>query len=95
MDRFLEINALSLYGSKMIYDRPNHFGRLPLVLDVSNLFWLGPNNFGQVQIRKINPGKSNLNLTKMIWMRPKLFGPDKTICSCPKQFGRSKIILEL
>ena len=61
----------------MIYDRPNHFGRIPLVLDVSNLFWSGPNHFGQVQIIKITPGKSNLNLTKTIWMQPKLFGPDK------------------
>ena len=95
-------NALSFYGSKMILYRPNNFGRVPIVLDVSNLFWLGPNNFRQVQIIKIGPEKHNLNLTKMIWTRPKRFGPDqndldptKTICTRPKQFGPSKIILDL
>ena len=30
------ISALSFYGSKMILDRPNNFGRVPIVLDVSN-----------------------------------------------------------
>ena len=66
----------------MILDRPNHFGRVPIVLDGSNLFWLGPNHFGQVQIIKISLEKSNLDLTKdaldltqMIWTRPKLFEP--------------------
>ena len=42
--------ALSFYGSKIIFDRPNNFGRVPIVLDVSSLFWSGPNHFGQVQI---------------------------------------------
>ena len=39
---------------------PNHFGRVPLLLDVSICF-------GSVQIMKISPKKSVLNLTIMIW----------------------------
>ena len=46
-------NALSFYGSKMILDRPNHFGRVPIILEGFNSFWLGSNHFGQVQIIKI------------------------------------------
>ena len=61
-----ETNALSLYGSKMILERPNHFGQVPIVLDGPNLYWSDTNHFGQVQIIKISPEKSNLNLTKMI-----------------------------
>ena len=30
-----------------------------------------------VQIIKVSPKKSNLNLTKMIWIRPKWFAPDQ------------------
>ena len=62
----LDIYALSFYGTKIILDRPNNFGRVPIVLDGSNSFWSGPNHFGQVQIIKISPEKSNLNLTKTI-----------------------------
>ena len=69
--------ALSFYGSKMILDSPNHFGQVPIVLVGSNLFWSDPNHFGQVQIIKISPKKSNLNLTKVIWTRPKRYGPDQ------------------
>jgi hypothetical protein len=72
---------LSFYGSKMI-------------LDVSNVFWSGPNHFGQVQIIKISPEKSNLNLTNIIWTWPKQFGPhqnnlypSKTIWIVQNQFG--------
>ena len=61
----------------MILDRPNDFGQVQIVMDGSNLFWSGPNHFGQVQIIKISPEKSNLNLTKMIWTRPKQFAPDQ------------------
>ena len=75
--RTLTSYALSFYGSKMILDRPNHFCRVLIVLDGSNLFCLGPNRFGQVQIMKIIPEKSNLNLTEMIWIRPKQFAPDQ------------------
>ena len=65
--------VLSFYGSKMILDRPNDFGQVPIVMDMSNLFWSAPNHFGQVQIIKISPEKSNLNLTKTICTRPKSF----------------------
>ena len=57
-------NALSFYGSKII-------------LDGSNLFWSGPNHFGQVQIVKISPEKfeqaeqNDLDPTKTIRIRPK------------------------
>ena len=47
----------------MILEHPNDFGRVPNVLDRSDLFWSGSNHFGQVQIIKISPEKSNLNLT--------------------------------
>ena len=55
---------------------PNHFGRV-----CTNCFGLRfgrfefRNHFGQVQIIKVSPKKSNLNLTKMIWIRPKQFVP--------------------
>ena len=62
------INALSFYESKMILSHPNPFGRVPIVLDGSNLFWWRPNHFGKVQIIKISSKKVNLNMTK-------LFGP--------------------
>ena len=60
--------ALSFYGFKKILDCPNHFGRVFIVLDGSNLFCSGSNHLGQVQIIKIIPEKSNLNLTEMIWI---------------------------
>ena len=36
---FMLVYALSFYGPKMILDRPNHFGRVPIILDGPNLFW--------------------------------------------------------
>jgi len=56
---------LSFYGYKIILDCPNNFGRVPIILDGSNLFWMGPNHFGKVQIIK----------TSLIWTWPKRFGP--------------------
>ena len=44
-------DALSFYGSKMILDRPNHFGRVPIILDGSNSFWSRPNH--KKQPRKV------------------------------------------
>ena len=38
---------------------------------------MGPIHFGQVQITKFCSEKSNLNLNKMIWIRPKLFVPSQ------------------
>ena len=69
----MKTNALSFYGSKMILDRPNNFGRVPIVLHKSNSFWSGPNHFGQVQIIKICPEKYNLDPTKTNCTRPKSF----------------------
>ena len=53
-------DALSFYGSKMILDRANHFGRAQFVLVGSNSIWLGPDHFGWVQIIKISPYKSQV-----------------------------------
>ena len=61
----------------MILDHPNHFGRVPIVLEGSNTFWAGPNHFGQEQIVKISPEKSNLNPTKIIWTKQKRLAPDQ------------------
>ena len=52
---------------------PNNFGQVPIVFDESNSFWSGQNHFGHVQIIKISPKKSDLNLTKTICIRPKQF----------------------
>ena len=41
---YLVTNALSFYGSKTILDRPNHFGRVAIILDRSNSFWSGSNH---------------------------------------------------
>ena len=54
--------------------------RVQIILVEYQTFWSGLNQFGQVQIIKISPEKSSLNL-------------NKTICTSSKQFGRSKIIL--
>ena len=72
-----ESYALSFYESIMILDWPNYFGRLPIVLDGSNFFGQDPNHFGQLQIIRISPEKSNWNLTKMIWTCPKQIGPNQ------------------
>ena len=88
-------SALSFYGFKMIFDRPNHFGQVPIVLDRPNSFWSGPNHFGQVQIVKISPETSNLNLTKMIWTRPKQFGPDQNNLYLSKTIWTVQNLLDL
>ena len=71
----LFIYALSFYRSKMILDRPNCFGRVQIVLVGSKSFWLGPNHFGQVQIRFFWTNFYNLDLTKMVCTRPKRICP--------------------
>ena len=78
--------ALSFYGSKIILDLPNDFGRVPIIFDGSNSFGSGPNHFGQVQIIKISSEKSDLNLTKMIWTWPKQFIPIQNNLDGPKSF---------
>ena len=62
------INALSFYRSKMILDCLNCFGLVQIGLVGSNLFWKGPNYFGQVQIRLFF---YNLDPTKTIGTHPK------------------------
>ena len=70
----LNTSALSFYGSEMVLDSPNHFGWAPIISEGSNLVWLYPSHFGQVQIKNISPEKSNLNLTKTIWTVQNNFG---------------------
>ena len=69
------IIALSFYRSKMILDHPDCFGRLQIVLVGSKPFWSGPNHFGQVQIKLLWTNFYNIDLTKLIWTRPKRIGP--------------------
>ena len=38
-----QFNALSFYGSKMILDHPNCFGRVQIIMIRSKSFWIGPN----------------------------------------------------
>ena len=64
-------NALSFYGSKIILDRQNNIGGVQIVLDKS-------------KFKKDSPDKSNLNLTKMIWTRPKQFAPVQNNLDGPK-----------
>ena len=59
----------------MILDRPNCFGLVQIVLVMSKSFWAGPNHFGQVQIRLFWTIFYNMDLSKMIWTRPKRIGP--------------------
>ena len=73
--------------SKSFWSSTNHFGRAKFVLVGFKSFWTGPNY-------KNNPEKSNLNQTKMIWIRPKQFAPDpnnlylsKTIWTVQNHFG--------
>jgi hypothetical protein len=47
---------------------------------------MSPNHFGQVQIIKISPEKSNLNLTKMIWTPPNQFVLVQNNLDSPKSF---------
>ena len=72
----------------------NRFGRVQFVLVESKSCWTGPNHVGQVQIIKISPEKSNINLTKMILTQSKLFGhdqnnlyPSKIIWTVQNHFG--------
>ena len=73
---------------------PNHFDRVPIVLDKSNLFWLGSNHFRQVQI---SPEKSNLTdqnnleITKTICTRSKHFGPLEGQSIIKREYQRKNI----
>ena len=81
---FFFFYALFFYAFKMILDCPNHFGRVLIVLDRSNSFWLGPNHFEKIQIIRFGPENSNLNLTTTIWTQPKQFAPVQNNLDCPK-----------
>ena len=61
----------------MVLDRRNTLGRVPIVMNGSNSFWLDPKSFWIGPNDKNNPEKSNLNLTKRIWALPKEFGPNQ------------------
>ena len=62
----------------------------------SKSFWLSTNPFEWIQFILFGlksfwtgPNYKNLNLTKMIWTRPKQFGPDQN------NLDGSKLILDL
>ena len=78
----------------MILDHPNCFGLVQIVLVMSKLFWSGPNHFVQVYIRLFWTNFHDLDLSKMIWTRPKQIGPvqnnwclTKMIWSVQNHFG--------
>ena len=78
----------TIFSHTYLWGKP-HWSFMPclwvqIILVEYKLFWTGPICFGQVQIIKISTENYNMNLTKMIWIRPKLFGHDQTICTCPK-----------
>ena len=83
------------YSSKKNLDRPNHFGWAPIILVRSKSFWLGPKHFGQGHIRLFWAILFfNLDLSKMIYTRPKqivLFKNDwystKMIWTVQNNFG--------
>ena len=54
---------------------PKWFLTFKIVLVGSILLWSGPYHFGQVQIRLFWTNFYNLDLSKMVGTRPKLFGP--------------------
>ena len=78
--KILKTYALSFYRSKMIFDRPNCFGRVQVVLIRSKLFWLDHNHFGHVQIKLFCTKFYNLDLSKIIWIWPKWIGPVQNHC---------------
>jgi hypothetical protein len=47
-------------------------------------------HYGQVKIIKISSEKSNVNLTKIIWVRPKQFVPVQNNLHGPKSFWSYK-----
>ena len=51
------------------------FWTIQIVLVGKKMFWLGPNNLEQVQIRLFGTNFYYLDLSKMIWTWPKQIGP--------------------
>ena len=68
--------------SKMIsfWTGPICSGRVKIVFDGSNFFWTSPNNFEQVQFKKLVQKKSNFNLSKIN------IGPVQYNFESPKSF---------
>ena len=89
---------MSFSRSKMILDFPNCFGRVQIVLVGSKSFWLGPNHFGQVQIRLF---WTNLDLSKIcpsivpkwFWTVQIVLDGCKLFWLNPNCFGLVQIIL--
>ena len=82
----------------MILDRQNCFGWVQIVLVGSKSLWLGPNHFGQVQIRFFGlifiiwTCPNDLDPTKMNWTCPKQFVLDQNYLDGPKSFWTHKMI---
>ena len=68
---YVVIQVLSFFGYKIVLDPTNHFGLVLILL-------------GQVQIIRISPENSNLNLTKIICT---FWYPNKTIWTVQNHFG--------
>jgi hypothetical protein len=73
---------------------PKLFWTVQIILVEYQSFWTCPIRFKQVQIKKICPEKSDLNLTKMIWTQPNQIELDqnnlylsKTISMVQNNFG--------
>ena len=59
----------------------------------SKWFWSSTNRFGRVQFVLVRSKLYKIVQKSLILTWPKWFGPDQTIWTRLKQFGRSKIIL--
>ena len=70
-----EYHVLSFYRSKIIWTGTNCFCRGQIVFVGGKLFWWGTNHFGQVKIRLFWTNFYKLDLSKIIWISPKQFGP--------------------
>ena len=80
---------------------PKLFWTVQIILVGYQTFWMGPIHFNQVQIKQISPEKSDLNLTKIVWTRPKQIVldqnnlyPSKTIWTTEGQGIRVFILLQ-
>ena len=71
------------------------FWTVQIILVEYQSFWMGPICFGQVQIILDRSKLWKLLQKNLIWTWPNNFDPSKTICIRPKQFERSKIMLDL
>ena len=95
-------DVLSFYGSKIILDCPNYFGRVPIILDGpgdgdtsrrAQFILVSPNHLGQAKIIRISPEKYNLNLTKMILTQLKQFVPVQNHFGLIKAQGKKNHVI--